>query len=69
MEDSPGSGEAKLNLPQGVTEQEAAFFLGVFARLKAKRFGRVEVTMREGNVTGVEFTEKIDRTLFRSFSG
>jgi hypothetical protein len=60
--------EANLSLPQGVTETETAFFLEMFARLKEKRFGRVEVTVREGNVTDVESVDRVDRNLLRFFS-
>jgi hypothetical protein len=67
MGDRPRRPEAKLSLPHGVTEKEAAFFLGIFARLKEKRFGRVDVTVREGNVTDVEFVERVDRNLLRVF--
>ncbi len=67
MEERPESAEPKLRFPQGVTEHEAMLFLGVIARLKAKRFGRVEVTVREGSVTDMEFIEKIDRNVLRSF--
>lgn len=56
-------------LPRGVTDDEAAFFLGMIARLKEKRFGRVAVTVREGHVINAEFVEKVDRTLFQSFGG
>jgi hypothetical protein len=65
MEGQPDRAELQLSVPQGVSEQEAAFVLGVFARLKAKRFGRVELTVREGSLTGIEFVEKVDRNLFQ----
>ncbi len=58
--------EATLALPEGVTESEAMFLLDLFARLKEKRFGRVEVTMREGSVTNIELVEKVDRRLFQA---
>ncbi len=63
-----GTPEAMPPLPNGVTAKEAAFLLGVFARLKEKRFGRLEVTVRDGQVTSVELVEKLDRSLFRFFS-
>lgn len=67
-EDQPHEPDARLGLPQGITEKEAAFFLGIFARLKERRFGRVEVTVREGSVSDIEFVEKVDRNLLRVFS-
>jgi hypothetical protein len=74
MSRSPGTGtegryrsqDAELSVPRGLTEHEAAFLLGIFARLKEKRFGRVELTVREGALTGVEFVERVDRNRFRS---
>lgn len=48
-------------LPEGMTAKEAVFLLGVFARLKEKRFGRLEVTVSDGRVVGVELVEKLDR--------
>ncbi len=65
MEGQADTLEATLSLPQGVTEKEAEFLLGIFARLKEKRFGRVEVTVRDGNVTSVELIEKVDRNLIQ----
>jgi hypothetical protein len=56
--------DVALGLPRSVSEREAAFLLDVFARLKEKRFGRVEVTLEAGNVTDVKLVEKVDRRLF-----
>ena len=53
-------------LPAGLSAGEAAFLLGVFARLKANRFGRLEVTVSDGRLVDVEVIEKVDRNLFRS---
>lgn len=67
-DDKPDRPDEKLSLPQGVTEREAAFLLGIFARLKETRFGRVEVTLKDGDVTSVEFIEKVDRNLIQFVS-
>lgn len=55
-------------LPAGLTAGEAAFLLGVFARLKQKRFGRLEVTVSDGRLVDIALVEKVDRNLFRSLS-
>lgn len=67
-DDRPDKPDEKFDRPRGVTEKEAAFLLGIFARLKETRFGRVEVTVREGSVTSVEFVEKVDRNLIQFVS-
>lgn len=68
MDHQPDKPEAAPCLPQGVTPDEAKFLLRVFARLKEKRFGRLEVIVRDGCVISVELVEKLDRNLFRPFS-
>ncbi len=67
MEHPPDKPEAAPCAPQGVTAEEAKFLLTVFARLKEKRFGRLEVTVKDGRVISVELVEKLDRKLFRWF--
>lgn len=42
--------------------------MGVDARLKGKRFGRLVVTVSEGRIVDVELQKKIDRRLFSAFS-
>ncbi len=59
--------ERSAVFPQGITAAEATFLLEVFARLKEKRFGRLEVTVSDGRVVDVELIEKLDRRLFRFF--
>jgi hypothetical protein len=64
----PDGGDPAISLPPGVSEREASLLLEVFARLKEKRFGRVEVSLRGGNVTDVKLVEKVDRRLFESLA-
>lgn len=47
--------------PKGITAKEAVFLLGVFARLKEKRSGRLEVTVSDGRVVDVELVETLDQ--------
>ncbi len=57
-----------VSLPRGITAGEAGLVLGVLARLKERRFGRLAVSVSDGRVVDIEVVEKIDRSLFRSFS-
>lgn len=59
---------ATVALPEGVTAREARFLLEVFSRVRAKRFGRLAVTVSDGRVVDVEISEKIDRCLVKEFS-
>lgn len=47
-------------LPEGMTAKEAMFLLGVFARLKERRSGRLAVTVSDGRVVDVELVERLD---------
>ncbi len=67
MEKPPDKPEGRAVFPEGITAAEATFLLEVFARLKEKRFGRLEVTVSDGRVVDVELIEKLDRRLFRFF--
>jgi Uncharacterized small protein (DUF2292) len=55
-------------LPRGVGGREAELLLGALARVKARRFGRLVVTVNDGRVVDVEVIEKIDRDVLRSLS-
>lgn len=55
-------------LPHGVGGREAELLLGALARVKARRFGRLVVTVNDGRVVDVEVIEKIDRDVLRSLS-
>ena len=57
----------RIVVPRGLSLGEAAFLLDVFARLKARRFGRLEVTVSDGRLMDVELVERLDRKLFRTF--
>lgn len=61
MERQQDTPDPRSRLPDGMTAKEAEFLLGVFARLKEKRSGRLEVTVSDGRVVGVELVEKLDR--------
>ena len=54
--------------PLGVGEQEAELLLGALARVKARRFGRLVVTVNDGRVVDVEVIEKIDREVLRALA-
>lgn len=57
-----------LNLPDGVTEQEALLLLEALARVKGRRFGRLAVTISEGRMVDIELVEKVDHDLLRRLS-
>jgi hypothetical protein len=48
--------------------REAELLLGALARVKARRFGRLIVTVNDGRVVDVEVIEKIDRNVLRAVS-
>lgn len=56
-------------LPEGMTPREAAFMVGLVARLKSRRFGRLVVTVSDGRIVDVEFQEKVDRRMLETLSG
>jgi len=49
-----------------VGEREAELLLGALARVKARRFGRLVVTVNDGRIADVEVIEKIDRDVLRA---
>jgi hypothetical protein len=51
-----------------VGAREAELLLGALARVKARRFGRLIVTVNDGRVVDVEIIEKIDRDVLRAMS-
>jgi hypothetical protein len=50
----------------GIGEREAELVLGALARVKARRFGRLIVTVNDGRIMDVEVIEKIDRDVLRA---
>ncbi len=52
--------ERHAPLPRGMSAKEAVFLLGVFARLKEKGTGRLEVTVSDGRVVDIELVERLD---------
>jgi len=50
----------------GIGEREADLLLGALARVKARRFGRLIVTVNDGRIVDVEVIEKIDRDVLRA---
>jgi hypothetical protein len=54
--------------PSAVRGREAELLLGALARVKARRFGRLIVTVNDGRVVDVEVIEKIDRDVLRAVS-
>ncbi len=61
MERQQDRPDLSSRLPEGMTAKEAAFLLEVFARLKEKRSGRLEVTVSDGRVVDIELVERLDR--------
>jgi len=59
---------AVVALPEGVSAREAMLLLGVFARLKEHRFGRLSLAMSEGKIVDVEVVEKVDHDVLRRLS-
>lgn len=59
---------ASVAVPRGVGEREAELLLGAVARVKARKFGRVVVTVNDGRVVDVEVIEKLDRDVLKGLS-
>ncbi len=57
--------DSTIGLPGGITPGEGRLLLRLLARLKAWRFGRLAVKVREGRVVDIEVVQKVDRALFR----
>ena len=55
-------------IPRGISEREAALLLGALARVKARRFGRLVVTISDARIVDVEVIEKMDRDALRTLS-
>jgi hypothetical protein len=68
MQRAAGGQEATVSLPRWITAGEAGLVLRMLARLKEQRFGRLAVSVSDGRVVDIEVVEKIDRSLFQSFS-
>jgi len=51
-----------------IGEREAELLLGALARVKARRFGRLIVSVNDGRVVDVEVVEKMDREVLRALS-
>lgn len=65
---APNDHASSRSLPDGVGEREAELLLGALARVKARRFGRLVVTVSDARVVDVEVIEKIDRDVLRALS-
>jgi hypothetical protein len=65
MADDINHSPTPIIVPPGLSVDEATFLLDVFARLKARRFGRLEVTVSDGRLMDIELVERLDRKLFR----
>jgi hypothetical protein len=63
-EDMSVTSSARIAVPRGLNAREAAFLLDVFAELKFRRFGRLELTVGDGRLMDVEIVQRIDRKLF-----
>ncbi len=50
----------RSRVPKGMSAREAVFLLGVFARLKEKGTGRLEVTVSDGRLVDIELVERLD---------
>ncbi|MEX2146566.1 MAG: hypothetical protein WED01_06085 [Candidatus Rokuibacteriota bacterium] len=62
-----GESPKRSIVPAGIGIGEAKFLLDLFAQLKARRFGRLEVTVSDGRLMDVELVERLDRELLRRF--
>ncbi len=60
--------ESTGDLPRGVTPGEARLLLQLLARLKAWKYGRLAVNVRDGRLVDIELVEKVDRNLFLPLS-
>jgi hypothetical protein len=56
----PDTSEPGYRLPRGLNAREAVFLLGVFARLKEKGSGRLEVTVSDGRIVDIQLVERLD---------
>jgi hypothetical protein len=61
-----GSDRDESTSSVGIGEREAELVLGALARVKARRFGRLIVTVNDGRIMDVEVIEKIDRDVLRA---
>ena len=61
-----GSDRDESTSSVGIGEREAELVLGALARVKARRFGRLIVTVNDGRIMDVEVIEKIDREVLRA---
>ncbi len=52
-------------VPPGMGISEATLLLDLLAQLKARRFGRLAVTVSDGRLMDIELAERLDRKLFR----
>lgn len=52
--------EPSFRLPKVLNAREAVFLLGVFARLKQKGTGRLEVTVSDGRIVDIQLVERLD---------
>jgi hypothetical protein len=59
---------SKAAASHNVGEREAALLLGALSRVKARRFGRLVITVSDGRVVDLEVIEKIDRDVLRTLS-
>jgi len=64
-----GSDRDESTSSVGIGEREAELVLGALARVKARRFGRLIVTVNDGRIMDVEVIEKIDRDVLRALPG
>ncbi len=64
MGDEVDHSRTGIVVPLGLTVDEATLLLELFAQLKARRFGRLEVTVSDGRLMDVELVERLDRQRF-----
>jgi hypothetical protein len=57
-----------VSRPDGISTGEAAMLLSALARVKARRFGRLVVTVSDARIVDVEVVEKIDRDTLKGLS-
>ena len=60
MQGQKEKSEPGFRLPKALNAREAVFLFGVFARLKEKGTGRLEVTVSDGRIVDIQLVERLD---------
>lgn len=66
LDTASAEGSRTVAVPPGLTPREAGLVLRLLARLKARRFGCLEVRVGDGRILDVEVRERVDHQVLRS---